>query len=188
MGQLIDNSQTTVSPPIYSRMRRRSGNGARKIRSSFEHSGKRNMRLTALMLAVCLAFGLIPQQASSEGTQNMKINITVSGKTVTATVMDNPIAKDFVSLLPLTMSMKDLFGREKFGHLQRALSEKGPRTSRYEVGDIAYWSPTHDFAVYYHQDGETIPSPGIIPIGKIKGGAEVFNVRGSVKVTIEIAK
>jgi hypothetical protein len=79
-----------------------------------------------LALAVALALSLIPQVASSEGTQNMKINITVSGKTLTATVMDNPTAKDFVSLLPLTMSMEDLFKREKFGHLQKALSEKGP--------------------------------------------------------------
>ena len=91
-----------------------------------------------LALAVALALSLIPQAASSEGTQNMKINITVSGKTLIATVMDNPTAKDFVSLLPLTMSMKDLFGREKFGHLHKALSEKGPRKNTHEVGDIAY--------------------------------------------------
>src|SRR5437867_6944749 len=64
-----------------------------------------------LALAVALALSLIPQAASSEGTQNMKINITVSGKTLIATVMDNPTAKDFVSLLPLTMSMEDLFKR-----------------------------------------------------------------------------
>lgn len=156
-------------------------------RSSFAHFGARNLHFAVLILAVGLALSLIPQIASSEGTLNMKINITVSGKTVTATVMDNPTAKDFVSLLPLTMSMKDLFGREKFGHLQKALSEKGPRKNTYEVGDIAYWSPAHDFAIYYHQDRETIPSPGIIPIAKISGGAEIFNVPGSVKVNIEIA-
>lgn len=115
-----------------------------------------------LPLAVALALSLIPQAAFSEGTQNMKINITVSGKTLTATVMDNPTAKDFVSLLPLTMSMEDLFKREKFGHLQKALSEKGPRKNTYEVGDIAYWSPARDLAIYYHQDGESIPAPGII--------------------------
>jgi hypothetical protein len=102
--------------------------------------------------------------------------------------MDNPTAKDFVSLLPLTMTLKDLFGREKFGHLKKALSEKGPRKNTYEIGDIAYWSPAQDLGIYYHQDGESIPSPGIIPIGNIEGGAEVFNVSGSVKVTIEIAK
>jgi len=118
----------------------------------------------------------------------MKINITVSGKTVSATIMDNPTSKDFVSLLPLTMSMKDLFGREKFGHLHKTLSGKGPRTNRYEVGDIAYWSPAHDLAIYYHNDGESIPPPGVIPVAKINGSADVFNVPGSVQVSIEIAK
>ena len=141
-----------------------------------------------LALAVALALSLIPQAASSEGTQNMKINITVSGKTLTATVMDNPTAKDFVSLLPLTMSMEDLFKREKFGHLQKALSEKGPRKNTYEVGDIAYWSPARDLAIYYHQDGESIPAPGIILIARINGGMEAFNVPGSVKVSIAAAK
>jgi hypothetical protein len=85
-----------------------------------------------------LPLSVIPQRASSEGTQNMKINITISGKTLTATVMDKPTARDFLFLLALTMSIKDLFGREKFGHLDEALSEKGPRKNTYEVGEIAY--------------------------------------------------
>jgi len=100
---------------------------------------------------------------------------------------DNATARDFVSALPLSLSMKDLVGREKYGDLPKALSENGPRKNRYEVGDIAYWSPNHQLAVYYHQDGESIPSPGIIPIAKMDAGTEVFNVSGSVKVTISLA-
>jgi len=84
--------------------------------------------------------------------------------------------------------MNDLFGREKYGNLPKALSENGPGKNRHEVGDIAYWSPDHQFAVYYRQDGELIPSPGVIPIAKIDAGAEAFDVPGSVKVTIELAK
>lgn len=141
-----------------------------------------------LALVAGLPLSSIPERAFSEEMHNMQINITVSGVTLTATVMDNPTAKDFVSLLPLTMSMQDLFKREKFGHLQKALSEKGPRKNTYEVGDIAYWSPARDLAIYYHQDGESIPAPGIIPIARINGGMDVFNVPGSVKVTIAAAK
>ena len=118
----------------------------------------------------------------------VKITIRVNGKTVSATVLDNLTARDFVFLLPLNLSLSDLFGREKQGSLPRALSEKGPRTQGYEVGDIGYWSPGHDIAVYYHKDGELIPSPGIIPIARIDAGAEVFKVAGSVDVAIEIAK
>jgi hypothetical protein len=116
------------------------------------------------------------------------MNITIGGKIITANVADNETARDFVSVLPLKVSMNDLFGREKYGDLPKALSEDGPRKHRYEVGDIAYWSPDHQFAVYYHQDGESIPSPGIIAIAKIDAGAEAFHVPGAVKVTIELAK
>ena len=118
----------------------------------------------------------------------MKINIKIGGKVLIANLSDNATARDFVSVLPLKVSMNDLFGREKYGDLPKALSENGPRKTRYEVGDIAYWSPDHQFAVYYHQDGESIPSPGIIPIAKIDAGTEAFNVPGPVKITIELAK
>ena len=134
------------------------------------------------------ASSLNHEQASSEESQNMKIDIKIAGKIVTATVADNETARDFISLLPLNLSMNDLFGREKFANLPKALSEKGPRTHSYEVGDIAYWSPNRDVAIYYRQDGDSIPSPGIIPIARIHAGAEAFNVPGSVKVAIELAK
>jgi hypothetical protein len=130
----------------------------------------------------------IDASRASERTTNMKIRISIADKVVIATVADNATARDFVSVLPLSMSMKDLFGREKYGDLPKALSENGPRKNTYEVGEIAYWSPDHQFAVYYHQDGESIPSPGVIPIAKIDAGVEGFNVPGSVKVTIAIAK
>ena len=118
----------------------------------------------------------------------MKISIKIAGKTLTATLSDNRTARDFVALLPLNLSMNDLFGREKFARLPKALSHEGPRSHTYEVGDIAYWSPTQDVAIYYQQDREPIPSPGIIPIGKIDAGTEAFHVPGLVQVTIKPAK
>ena len=118
----------------------------------------------------------------------MKINIKIGGNILSAILANNATARDFASLLPLKVSMKDLFVREKYADLPKPLSEKGPRQSKYEVGDVAYWSPDQQFAIYYHQDGESIPSPGIIPIAKIEAGAEAFNVPGSVKVSIAVAK
>ena len=157
----------------------------------------RTLLLSALVLAMSLVPGQSkvrnasspnPQRASSERGHNMKININIGGKTLTASLADNATARDFVSVLPLKVSMNDLFGREKYGDLPKALAENGPKKNRYEVGDIAYWSPDQQFAIYYRQDGKSIPSPGIIPIAKIDAGTEAFNVPGSVKVTIELAK
>ena len=58
----------------------------------------------------------------------MKIKLTIKDRVLTATLQENKTAQDFVSLLPLTLTMNDLFGREKFGHLPRAISEGGKRT------------------------------------------------------------
>lgn len=151
-------------------------------------STARTLILGALALAVSLSVATKGSDTSTGRTTNVKIRINVADKQVIATVARNETARDFVSLLPLKVSMNDLFGREKYGDLPKALSEKGPRQKRYEVGDIAYWSPEQQFAIYYHQDGESIPSPGIIPIATIDAGTEAFNVPGSVKVAIELAK
>src|SRR5439155_23124319 len=103
----------------------------------------------------------------------------------TASQIDSETARDFVSVMPLPHVFNGLFGREKIGHLPRAISEGGKQTRTYEVGDVIYWSPGPDVAIYYRHDGQSIPAPGIIVIGKIDSGVEALNVPGSVKVTIE---
>ena len=118
----------------------------------------------------------------------MKIGLRVGDKALTATLIDSQTTRDFVSLLPFTLTMNDLFRREKFGHLPRAISEGGEPTKRYEVGDVVYWPPGPDLAVFYRHDGQKIPDPGIIVIGKIDSGVEALNVPGAVKVKVELIK
>jgi hypothetical protein len=140
------------------------------------------MRRNLLVLALALAV----THPAFCADNNMKIRLRIENRILTATLIDNTTARDFISLLPLTLTMDDLFRREKYGPLPRALS-KGERTHSYEVGDIGYWSPGPDVAIYYRNDGGQIPDPGIILIGKIDSGIEAFNVAGSVNVTIEPA-
>jgi len=115
----------------------------------------------------------------------MKIRLMVNGKAITATLIDGETTRDFVSLLPLTLTMNDLFGREKFARLPRAISTEAKRTHTYEVGSVAYWSPGPDLAIFYRRDGQKIPAPGIIVIGKIDSAVEALNVPGSVRVAFE---
>ena len=127
-----------------------------------------------------------PGNTSHVKPQTMKIRLKVEDKVITATLSDSETTRDFVSLLPLTLTMKDLFGREKFAHLPRAISEEGKRTHNYEIGQVAYWSPGPDVAVFYRNDGEKIPNPGIIIIGKIDSGVEALDLVGSIKVAVEL--
>ncbi len=63
-----------------------------------------------------------------------------------------------------------------------------PRAHASEVGQIAYWAPGPDVAIFYRQDHQRIPDPGIVVLGTIDGGVEAFDVPGSTKVTIELVK
>jgi hypothetical protein len=51
----------------------------------------------------------------------MRIRVTVNATTLIAKAIDSAAARDFVSLLPLSLTMLDLFRREKFAHLPRAI-------------------------------------------------------------------
>ena len=141
------------------------------------------MRISAAIAA--LAVIVIANAAAQPNT--MKIRLTLdNGKAITATLIDSETTRDFVSLLPLTLTMNDLFGREKFARLPRAISTEAKRTHTYEVGTVAYWSPGPDLAIFYRRDGQKIPAPGIIVIGKLDSAAvEALNVPGSVRVAFE---
>ncbi|MEH2321275.1 cyclophilin-like fold protein [Nostoc sp.] len=169
------------------------------------HQGKncqKRMLILVFALAISLSYSAcradnsmpnsasskMPTEISTKQANSMKINIKVKDQVVTATLIDSKTTQDFVSLLPLTLTMNDLFGREKFAHLPRAISEEGERTKTYEVGDVIYWSPGSDLAIFYRHDGQEIPDPGIIAIGKIDAGIKTFNVPGSVEVTVELVQ
>ena len=117
----------------------------------------------------------------------MRMRLTVGDHTATAALLDNETAHDFASLLPLTLAMHDLFGREKPGQLPRALASGGLRQSTYQVGDLGYWSPSRDLAIFYHHDGQRIPNPGIVIIGRIDSGLDVIaSAGGAFHLTIEL--
>ena len=117
-----------------------------------------------------------------------KIRLKVGDKMITAKLKEGPTASDFLSMLPLTLTMNDLYGREKFASLPRSISTDGKHTHTYAVGDIAYWPPGPDIAIYYYHDGEIIPDPGVIIIGKVGTGVEALSVSGRLKVVIELMK
>lgn len=124
---------------------------------------------------------------SRQAPSATRVRITIGTKSIEATLADSEAARDFASLLPITLPMNDLFRREKFAHLPRAISEQGKRTYDYAVGTIGYWPPGPDVAIFYRQDGERIPDPGLIVLGKIKAGVEALDVPGAIRATIELS-
>jgi hypothetical protein len=126
----------------------------------------------------------IPTELSIEQANRMKINIRVGNEVVTATLIDSKTTQDFISLLPLTLTLEDYANTEKISDLPRRLStEDAPPGSDPSVGDIAYYAPWGNLAMYYNDFGY---SNGLVILGKIDGDIEALKVPGSVEVTIEL--
>ncbi|MCD2422172.1 hypothetical protein LQ567_05315 [Niabella pedocola] len=114
----------------------------------------------------------------------MKLKITIGGKTASAVLYDNPASRDFATLLPVTLELEDYNQTEKIATLSKKLSAKNaPDGFDPSAGDIAYYAPWGNICIFYKDFGY---SSGLISLGKIISGIEVFSVKGSVTVKIEV--
>jgi hypothetical protein len=153
--------------------------------------------LSALMrtaaMAGVLAFGCAAARGADEAapargtpgkTSTVKIRIKLDDKTLTATLADNATSRDLVSLLPLTLTLKNYASTEKISYLARKLSTEGaPAGCDPNVGDITYYAPWGNLAIFYKDFGY---SDGLIKLGKIDGDLGALNTSGELKATIEV--
>lgn len=136
------------------------------------------------MPTLVLPTAALPTETFPERTDSMKIRITLEDTVITATLADSQTARDFMSLLPLTLTLEDYAGTEKISYLPQKLStEDAPAGSNPSVGDITYYAPWGNLAIFYKDFGY---ASGLVILGKIDGGIEALSVPGSVNVTIEL--
>jgi hypothetical protein len=123
--------------------------------------------------------------ATTAATQatGTKIRIRIGRRTLTATVARNPTARDFLSLLPLSLRMRDFLAQEKTAPLPRALARGGTPRYRFSAGDIGYWPPGPDVVLYYRRG--TVPDPGLVLLARLDSNARAFSVPGTVRVRFE---
>src|SRR3954468_19561547 len=131
-----------------------------------------------------------PHQASPpavllDEASTVKINIKPQGRIIPATLNDSEAAQDFASLLPLSLTLEDYNSTEKISDLPRRLSTDGaPPGFDPSVGDIAYYTPWGNLAIYY-RDFEY--STGLVSLGVLASGADVFASSPSMQATFELA-
>ena len=147
------------------------------------------MALVGTITSACADANDAAGPGSAQGTSDrqvrtMKIRMDVEGSALTATLVDNATSRDFVSLLPLTLTLTDYAATEKISDLPRRLSTEGaPPGSDPSIGDIAFYSPWGNLAVYYR---DASYHSGIIMLGRIDSGVEALARPGPLSVTIEL--
>lgn len=119
----------------------------------------------------CLAL-LMSLTTSAFGEENtaLKIKLSTGDTVLIATMLDNATSRDFMSLMPITLTLKDYAGTEKVSDLPRKLSTQGaPPGSDPSVGDITLYAPWGNLAIFYKDFGY---ASGLILLGRIDSGVD----------------
>lgn len=119
------------------------------------------------------------------GVSSFDVNITVGNRTITATMEDNAAARDFLSRLPLEVTLNDYNNiTEKIFYPTPALTVGGvTRGCAPTPGDITIYAPWGNVAIFckswsYSRD--------LIKIGHIdEKGIEALSVAGNIPVRFE---
>jgi hypothetical protein len=115
----------------------------------------------------------------------VKIKIKFEGKSIPATLNESKAAQDFASLLPLSLTLEDYASTEKISDLPKRLSTEGaPPGFDPSIGDITYYAPWGNLAIFYR---DFAYSDGLVSLGTLDSGVELFASDGSVPVTFEFA-
>ncbi len=125
----------------------------------------------------------MPRLAWAQKDTQMKIRIAFATHDFTATLYDNPSARDFASMLPLDLTIDDYANNEKIAYLPRKLAEEGSGPFPNEApGDLCYYSPWGNLAFFY---AGYRYSSGLIRLGRLDGGVEPLLTRGKFPLRIE---
>lgn len=120
---------------------------------------------------------------AQEGTAAMRLSFTFADQDFTATLEDNPSARDLVSMLPLDLTISDYSTNEKIAYLPRKLTEDGSGPFENEQpGDLCYYAPWGNLALFY---GPYRWSRGLIRLGRLDEGARPLLVRGEHELRID---
>lgn len=114
----------------------------------------------------------------------MRIRCAFGGQSFTATLLDNPSARDFASMLPLEITIEDYATNEKIAYLPRKLSEAGDGPfANEQPGDLCYYAPWGNLAFFY---AGYRYSSGLIRLGRLDDRIEPLLTKGKFPLRIEL--
>jgi len=123
--------------------------------------------------------------AEHKGNTMYQVTITLDNAVITARLDNNPTVRDFIAQLPMTVKLEDYAATEKVTYLSNKLTTEGaPAGITPVVGDIAYYAPWGNIAMYYK---DFAYSPGLIKLGEITSGIAQLKFSGARQATIELA-
>lgn len=103
-----------------------------------------------------------------------EITVTVNEEKLDAVLYDTPTAREFIKILPQTISMYGYGGREYYGGIDEIQTDETGKLN-FEDGDITYCPQNNSIAIFYAQTDNPNLTMRVIPIGKVKSDLNIFH-------------
>lgn len=100
---------------------------------------------------------------------------------------DNPAVRDFLSMLPLTLTLEEFASREKIADFPRQLTHAGSPGSDPEDGDLIYYIPWGNLGFYYNTAGIGY-SDQTIHLGTYDASLEQLEQLEGQNVVVEVVR
>jgi hypothetical protein len=108
------------------------------------------------------------------------MKIKIGTKTFQAVLADNPTANAFRSLLPLTLSMTELNGNEKYFDLPHNLPTSAANPRKIQSGDLMLWG-ANTMVLFY----KSFPTPySYTKLGMIENPEGLSAALGSSSIVV----
>ncbi len=114
------------------------------------------------------------------------INIIVGSKSFTATLADSETGEAFAALLPLTVTMNELNGNEKYHYLSSSLPTAAYQPGTIHAGDLMLYG-NNCFVLFYETFNSSYSYTRIGAIDNPSGLAEALGV-GNMSVRFEFGQ
>jgi hypothetical protein len=146
------------------------------------HPTRRSVLATVIAALIHPGRGVSQSDPNQQERTALRIELTFANHTMTATLHDNPSARDFASMLPLDLTIEDFGSNEKIAHLPRKLTVEGHAPFGNEQPyDLCYYLPWGNLAMFY----AAYEHPGLIRLGRFDDGYEALQVPGKYPLRIQ---
>ena len=137
--------------------------------------------LLSFLIFIMTACNSIYGDNTSMSTLNNYVTLKINNKEYKLILYDNDTARDFLKMLPLTITMNDLNSNEKYHNLSTTLTTKSERAGSIKRGDFMLYG--NNCLVLFYESFST--SYSYTRIGYIENtdGLKDSLGRGSIEIT-----
>ncbi|MEZ5537939.1 MAG: cyclophilin-like fold protein [Thiolinea sp.] len=143
-------------------------------------TGHRATLLLAMILTGTIGYSHAEQ---TEVDETVKIVIQTDHGDIQGVLESSTAGKAFAAQLPLELTLKDYHATEKIADLPARLpTQDAPAGIKPVVGDITYFAPWGNLAIFYKDFSY---SNGLVRLGRIEGDLSLLSSKDSMPVRIE---